>query len=132
MANGAGITMATLDALQHFGGRPMNFLDAGGGASTGPTAAALDILLSGHPKAILVNIFGGITRCDEVAAALVEVARRHGGMPVPLVVRLVGTNEEAGVAILRQEGIAAFTSMRDAAQRVCALATGGNSGTKGA
>ncbi len=122
MANGAGITMATLDALEHFGGRPMNFLDAGGGASAGPTAAALDVLVSCHPKAILVNIFGGITRCDEVARALVEVARRHGGMPVSTVVRLVGTNEQEGTAILREEGIAAFTSMREAASKVVALA----------
>jgi succinyl-CoA synthetase beta subunit len=124
MANGAGITMATLDVLQHFGGRARNFLDAGGGAAAGPMAQALDILLATQPRAVLINIFGGITRCDEVAAAILQVSRQRGGMPVPLVVRLVGTREEEGTAMLRQEGISAFTSMREAAERVVALARG--------
>lgn len=124
MANGAGITMATLDVLQQFGGRPRNFLDAGGGAAAGPMAAALDILLSTAPRAVLINIFGGITRCDEVAAAILDVAAKRGGMAVPLVVRLVGTNEEAGTAALRSAGIEAFTSMREAAEKVVALAAG--------
>ncbi len=115
MANGAGITMATLDALQSFGGRPMNFLDAGGGASAGPTAEALDILLSTSPKAVLINIFGGITRCDEVAQAIIDVKQRRA-FSMPLLVRLVGTNEQRGTEMLRAEGIAAFTSMREAAR----------------
>ena len=123
MANGAGITMATIDVLQRFGGRAMNFLDAGGGSGAGPTAEALDLLLSTGPRAVLVNIFGGITRCDEVARAILEVKRR-GVLRAPLVVRLVGTNEEAGTALLRAEGIEAFTSMRQAAERVVALARG--------
>ncbi len=121
MANGAGITMATVDVLQRYGGRPMNFLDAGGGAAAGPTADALEILLSTHPRAVLVNIFGGITRCDEVARAILTVRERRG-LDVPLVVRLVGTNEEEGTALLQQAGIPAFTSMREAAERVVALA----------
>ncbi len=124
MANGAGITMATIDALKRYGGRPMNFLDAGGGAATGPTAEALDILLSTGPRAALVNIFGGITRCDEVARAIVQV-RQTRGRDVPLVVRLVGTNEEEGTAILEEAGISAFTSMRQAAERAVQLAAAG-------
>ena len=124
MANGAGITMATIDALKRYGGRPMNFLDAGGGAATGPTAEALDILLSTGPRAALVNIFGGITRCDEVARAIVQV-RQARGQDVPLVVRLVGTNEEEGTAILEEAGISAFTSMREAAERAVQVAAAG-------
>jgi len=115
MANGAGITMATLDALQSLGGRPMNFLDAGGGAASGPTAEALAILLSTNPKAVLVNIFGGITRCDDVARAIIDVKNRRA-IEVPLVVRLVGTNEGEGTEMLRAAGIGAFSSMREAAQ----------------
>lgn len=123
MANGAGITMATLDIIQRYGGRPANFLDAGGGASVEPTAQALDILLATNPKAVLINIFGGITRCDDVARAIVQV-KESRGLTAPLVIRLTGTNEKEGVAILEAEGIAAFSSMEDAAARVVALAGG--------
>lgn len=121
MANGAGITMATLDIIQRYGGRPANFLDAGGGASVEPTAKALEVLLASGPKAVLINIFGGITRCDEVATAVVQV-NRTVGIKVPLVIRLVGTNEAEGLAILQKEGIAAYRSMEEAAARVVALA----------
>ncbi|HEX6990019.1 MAG TPA: ADP-forming succinate--CoA ligase subunit beta, partial [Bacillota bacterium] len=99
MANGAGITMATIDVLAEYGGRAMNFLDAGGGAAVEPMAKAMAVLVSTNPKAIFVNIFGGITRCDDVANAIVTVKQQQG-IPVPLVVRLVGTNEDKGVAIL--------------------------------
>jgi succinyl-CoA synthetase beta subunit len=121
MANGAGITMATLDIIQRYGGRPANFLDAGGGAGVEPMARALEILLAASPKAVLINIFGGITRCDDVAKAISQV-KRSMGIKVPLVIRLVGTNEAEGLAILQQEGIAAFRSMEEAAARVVALA----------
>ncbi len=121
MANGAGMAMATLDTIQHFGGRPANFLDAGGGASVEPTAQALAVLVSMHPKAIFINIFGGITRCDDVAKAIIQV-RNTEGIPVPLVVRLTGTNEKEGVALLEQEGISAYSEMDKAAQQVVALA----------
>ena len=121
MANGAGMAMATLDAIQYYGGRPANFLDAGGGASVEPTAEALAVLVGMNPKAIFINIFGGITRCDDVARAILQV-RRSQGIPVPLVVRLVGTNEREGVALLEEEGIAAFSEMSKAAQRVVELA----------
>lgn len=121
MANGAGMAMATLDAIQYYGGRPANFLDAGGGASVEPTAEALSVLVSMKPKAIFINIFGGITRCDDVARAILQV-RRGQGIPVPLVVRLVGTNEKEGVALLQEEGIAAYSEMSEAAQQVVHLA----------
>ncbi len=121
MANGAGMAMATLDALQHYGGRPANFLDAGGGASVEPTAQAMGVLVDMHPKCIFVNIFGGITRCDDVANAIMQVKKTRG-IPVPLVVRLVGTNEQEGVDILRREGIDAFREMSEAAQKAVALA----------
>ncbi len=123
MANGAGITMATLDILQRYGGRPANFLDAGGGAGTEPTARAIETLLMTRPKAILINIFGGITRCDDVAWAIVQV-RNTRGIPVPLVVRLVGTNQEEGVRILRENGLRAYSEMHEAAEKVVALASG--------
>ncbi len=133
MANGAGITMATLDVMQHYGGKPMNFLDAGGGSATGPTAEALAILVSTRPKAVLVNIFGGITRCDDVARAIVQVRQNQpAAKDVPLVVRLVGTNEAEGHAILRGAGIDAFRSMQQAAERVVALAGEGLAGAEAA
>ncbi|MDI3316378.1 MAG: ADP-forming succinate--CoA ligase subunit beta [Bacillota bacterium] len=124
MANGAGITMATLDVLQRYGGRPMNFLDAGGGAAAEPMAEALKVLVSTRPRAIFINIFGGITRCDDVAQAVIT-ARREVGISMPLVVRLVGTNEEKGVEMLRGEGIQAYRSMEEAAARVVELARPG-------
>ncbi|SHJ94686.1 ADP-forming succinate--CoA ligase subunit beta [Desulforamulus aeronauticus] len=121
MANGAGITMATLDIINHFGGSPRNFMDAGGGAGTEATAKALEILLSTKPKTIVVNIFGGITRCDDVARAFAQV-KETIGIPVPLVIRLVGTNEEAGVEILRQQGMSAYRSIDEAVAKAVELA----------
>lgn len=121
MANGAGMAMATVDAIQYFGGKPANFLDAGGGASVEPTAQALDVLVSMKPKVIFVNIFGGITRCDDVARAILQV-KNSTGIPVPLVVRLVGTNEKEGVALLEQAGISAYSDMAPAAERAVQLA----------
>jgi succinyl-CoA synthetase beta subunit len=122
MANGAGITMATLDIIQHYGGRPANFLDAGGGAGVEATAQAIELLLSRSPRALLVNIFGGITRCDDVARALVTVAERRGGFDIPLVIRLVGTNEKEGLAILQEHGFEAYRTMDEAAAKVVAAA----------
>ncbi|WP_366921888.1 ADP-forming succinate--CoA ligase subunit beta [Metallumcola ferriviriculae] len=122
MANGAGITMATLDIIQHYGGAPANFLDAGGGAGVEATAKALEILLSTNPKAILINIFGGITRCDDVATAFITVKKQRK-IPVPVVIRLVGTNEDKGVQILKDNGIEAFGTMDEAAKAAVQLAT---------
>lgn len=121
MANGAGMAMATVDAIQYFGGKPANFLDAGGGASVEPTARALDVLVSMKPKVIFINIFGGITRCDDVARAILQV-KDGTGIPVPLVVRLVGTNEKEGVALLKANGISAYSEMAPAAERAVELA----------
>ena len=126
MANGAGMAMATVDAIQYFGGNPANFLDAGGGASVEPTAQALDVLVSMKPKVIFINIFGGITRCDDVAKAILQV-KNSTGIPVPLVVRLVGTNEKEGVKLLEDAGISAFSDMAPAAERAVELAGEGRS-----
>jgi succinyl-CoA synthetase beta subunit len=121
MVNGAGLAMATMDVVKHYGGEPANFLDIGGGARAERVAAALGIILS-DPKVrgVLFNIFGGITRCDEVARGiLTALAEVHA--TVPIVVRLVGTNEEEGRRILQEANIEATTSMNEAAQRIVAL-----------
>lgn len=123
MANGAGITMATLDLIQAFGSSPRNFMDAGGGSSTEATARALEILLSTKPKALLINIFGGITRCDDVARAFVQV-KESMEINIPVVIRLVGTNEEQGIAILREHGIESFRKIDEAVAKVVALVKG--------
>jgi len=120
MANGAGITMATIDSLQYFGGAAANFLDAGGGASEEATAKALELVLAKNPKVILINIFGGITRCDDVANAFASVKKRQG-IPVPVVIRLVGTNQEKGREILQEVGISAYDTMHEAAQKAVEL-----------
>lgn len=123
MANGAGITMATLDLIQYYGGTAANFLDAGGGAGVEQTAKALELLLSKNPKAILINIFGGITRCDDVANAFAHV-KKNIGIPVPVVIRLVGTNEEKGREILLDMGIDAYKLMHEAAQKAVEIVKG--------
>jgi len=121
MANGAGITMGTLDALTYYGGKPANFLDAGGGTGEEGTAKALELILSRKPKSIIINIFGGITRCDDVANAFANVKKKIG-IPVPVVIRLVGTNQEAGRAILKGAGIEAYDFMEDAIKQAVELA----------
>ena len=118
IGNGAGLVMATLDAIQHYGGEPANFLDVGGGAPSEKTALALKIVLSDPSvNALFINILGGITRCDEVARGILEAGRRIG-VTKPMVIRLVGTNEEEGKRILSQAGIPVMESMEEAAQRV--------------
>ncbi|UMZ74089.1 ADP-forming succinate--CoA ligase subunit beta [Natranaerofaba carboxydovora] len=135
MANGAGMAMATLDVIDYFGGSAANFLDAGGGASVKLTKQALEVLLSTNPNAVLINIFGGITRCDDVANALIQV-KNETGIPVPLVIRLMGTNDEKGVEMLQENGIKAYRMMDEAAKKVVELAKGhkegGKKGKKGA
>jgi len=123
MANGAGITMGTLDTLTYYGGRPANFLDAGGGTGVEGTAKALELILSRNPKSIIINIFGGITRCDDVASAFASVKKTRG-IPVPVVIRLVGTNQEAGRVILKDAGIEAYDFMQDAVKKAVELAGG--------
>jgi len=120
MVNGAGLAMATMDIIKLAGGEPANFLDVGGGASTEQVRNAFRILLSDHNvKAVLINIFGGIVRCDSVAEGVVEAARQVG-VKVPVVVRLEGTNVERGREILTQSGLPVIvaTSMQDAARKV--------------
>jgi len=121
MANGAGITMSTLDIIQRYGGAPADFMDVGGGTDMEATAKALEILLAKDPKVIFINIFGGITRCDDVAGAFAKVKKEHG-IPVPVVIRLVGTNQEEGRRILREQGIEAYTNMDEAAAKAVELA----------
>lgn len=121
MANGAGITMGTLDTLAYYGGKPANFLDAGGGTGVEATAKALELLLARNPKAIVINIFGGITRCDDVASAFATV-KANREIPVPVVIRLVGTNQEEGRAILQEAGIEAYDFMQDAIKKAVELA----------
>lgn len=122
IGNGAGLVMATLDAIQHYGGEPANFLDVGGGAPSEKMALALKIVLSDPSvNALFINILGGITRCDEVARGILEAGRKIGETK-PMVIRLVGTNEEEGKRILSQAGIPVMESMEEAAQRVVEIA----------
>jgi succinyl-CoA synthetase beta subunit len=121
MANGAGITMATLDMVQHYGGAAANFLDFGGGADAEKTAQALDLLLGTDPKVLLINIFGGITRCDTVAEGFVRV-KESKGIDLPVSFRLVGTNEAEGRAILEKVGIKAYNTMDEAVSHAVELA----------
>jgi succinyl-CoA synthetase beta subunit len=120
--NGAGLAMATMDLVNFYGGEPANFLDIGGSSNPQKVVAALEII-SADPRvrAVLFNIFGGITRCDDVANGIVEGAGRLG-LRVPLVIRLTGTNEEAAVAILTAAGFSALTDMDQAVERAVALA----------
>jgi succinyl-CoA synthetase beta subunit len=120
LVNGAGLAMATMDIIQHFGGRPANFLDVGGGASQEQVAAAFKIILQdANVKGILVNIFGGIMDCNVIASGIVA-AVRETGLKLPLVVRLEGNNVEAGKRTLAESGLTIINggSMADAAQKV--------------
>ena len=120
MVNGAGLAMATMDIIKHFGGEPANFLDVGGGATAEKVTEAFKILLSDEKvKAVLVNIFGGIMRCDVIANGVVEAARQVQ-LRAPLVVRLEGTNVDLGRKILDESGLNIISAMdmADAAQRV--------------
>ena len=124
LVNGAGLAMATMDIIKLYGASPANFLDVGGGATTEQVTEAFKIMLKNRNlKAILVNIFGGIMRCDVVADGLVNAAREVD-LSVPLVVRLEGTNVEQGREILAQSGIEAVTAttMADAAEKVATAA----------
>jgi succinyl-CoA synthetase beta subunit len=122
LVNGAGLAMATMDLVKFYGGEPANFLDIGGSSNPEKVVAALEIITADpNVKAILFNIFGGITRCDDVANGIVTATQRID-IKVPLVIRLTGTNEEEGVAILEKAGYKATTSMDEVVQRAVALA----------
>lgn len=125
MGNGAGLTMATIDTVVLHGGRPANFLDLGGGASAEMIETGVSFVMGdSRVEAVLVNILGGITRCDDIARGLV-MARSRTGAEKPLVVRLVGTNEEEGRRILGSQEITTLETMEEAAERVVSLVGGG-------
>ena len=119
--NGAGLAMATMDLVKHYGGEPANFLDIGGSSNPDKVVAALEIITSDPGvKVILFNIFGGITRCDDVALGIVEAVGRIR-IDVPLVIRLTGTNEERAREILTEAGLAAVSSMDAVVERAVRL-----------
>jgi len=120
--NGAGLAMATMDLVKYYGGDPANFLDIGGSSNPDKVVTALEIITSDHNvKCILFNIFGGITRCDDVANGIVTATSRTK-LPVPIVIRLTGTNEVLAVEILQKAGFSALTDMDEAVERAVALA----------
>jgi succinyl-CoA synthetase beta subunit len=126
MVNGAGLAMATMDLIKLHAGRPANFLDVGGGATAARVSAAFELILSNsRVRAVLVNIFGGIVRCDLIAEGIIH-AVKNVGVKVPVVVRLEGTNAEAARALLAASGltITAAADLTDAARKVVALARG--------
>ncbi|CAN5416468.1 ADP-forming succinate--CoA ligase subunit beta [soil metagenome] len=121
MVNGAGLAMATMDIIKISGGEPANFLDVGGGANAETVEAGFRIILKDpNVKAILINIFGGIVRCDRVASGVVEAYKKVGNIPVPIIVRLQGTNAEEGAKIIQQSGLKVFSAilLKDAAERI--------------
>lgn len=120
--NGAGLAMATMDLVKYYGGEPANFLDIGGSSNPDKVVAALEIITSDPAvKVILFNIFGGITRCDDVANGIVTATQRID-IKVPIVIRLTGTNEELGVQILEKAGFSAYTSMDEVVEKAVQLA----------
>ena len=120
--NGAGLAMATMDLVKYYGGEPANFLDIGGSSNPEKVVAALEIITSdSNVDVILFNIFGGITRCDDVAKGIVEATRSIDIEP-PIVIRLTGTNEKEGLEILAEAGFSAFTSMDDVVERAVQMA----------
>jgi succinyl-CoA synthetase beta subunit len=122
IGNGAGLVMATIDMVNLFGGKPADFLDLGGGASVERIAKALELVLGDvQVRVVFVNVLGGMTRCDEVAEAIVEVTQKSL-VKKPLVARLVGTNELEGKRILVQAGLTVFDNMEQAAEKAVALA----------
>jgi succinyl-CoA synthetase beta subunit len=125
VVNGAGLAMATMDLVKFYGGEPANFLDIGGSSNPEKVVNALRIITADPSvKAILFNIFGGITRTDDVANGIVT-ATKQNPLKVPIVIRLTGTNEEIAVKILTENGFSAMTDMDEAVQRAVRLATGG-------
>ncbi len=122
--NGAGLAMATMDLVKYYGGDPANFLDIGGSSNPDKVVAALEIITSDpNVKAILFNIFGGITRCDDVANGIVTATQRIDIDP-PIVIRLTGTNEEIALEILKKAGFSAYTSMDEVVEEAVRIAGG--------
>jgi succinyl-CoA synthetase beta subunit len=122
VVNGAGLAMATMDLIKYYGGEPANFLDIGGSSNPEKVVNALRIITSDpNVKVICFNIFGGITRCDDVANGIVEATKRIN-IDVPLVIRLTGTNEQEALRILKEAGFDATTSMDGVVQKAVELA----------
>ncbi len=122
IVNGAGLAMATMDIIKHFGGNPANFLDVGGSSNPEKVMNALSIILNNKKvKAILINIFGGITRCDDIANGLL-MARKQIDIPVPIVIRLIGTNDDEGRRILTEAGLSAQENLTEAVKKVVSFA----------
>jgi succinyl-CoA synthetase beta subunit len=127
MVNGAGLAMGTMDIIKHFGGEPANFLDVGGSATAEKVTAAFKIITADtNVRGIFVNIFGGIMKCDTIAAGVIAAVKQVG-LKVPLVVRLEGTNVDLGRKMLAESGLAVTTAndMADGAQKIVALARAG-------
>jgi succinyl-CoA synthetase beta subunit len=126
MVNGAGLAMATMDLIQQAGAAPANFLDVGGGASAEQVENGFRIILADPTvKGVLINIFGGILRCDRLANGVVEAAKKVG-IKIPVVIRMEGTNVEEGRKILGESGLNLITAkdVSDAAQKIAAIAKG--------
>ena len=121
IGNGAGLVMGTLDEVKRAGGSPANFLDIGGGAKADLVANALEaVLLNPRVKGVLFNVFGGITRCDEVAKGILDATGRMQ-IRVPIVVRLTGTNEKEGRALLQGTNLVPAETMEEAARKIVAM-----------
>ncbi|MFB6080668.1 MAG: ADP-forming succinate--CoA ligase subunit beta [Haloferacaceae archaeon] len=129
IGNGAGLVMATLDLVDHYGGAPANFLDIGGGAKADRVANALEVVFADEDvEAVVFNIFGGITRGDEVARGINDALGRFDGIPKPVVVRLAGTNAAEGMEILDTDLVEVESTLEDAVQRAVELAAGAEVG----
>jgi succinyl-CoA synthetase beta subunit len=125
VVNGAGLAMATMDLVKYYGGEPANFLDIGGSSNPEKVVNALKIITADPSvKAILFNIFGGITRTDDVANGIVT-ATKQNPLKVPIVIRLTGTNEEIAMKILTENGFSASSDMDEAVKKAVELAKGG-------
>jgi len=120
--NGAGLAMATMDLVAYYEGKPANFLDIGGSSNPDKVVAALEIITSDpNVKVILFNIFGGITRCDDVANGIIEAIEKID-IELPIVIRLTGTNEDRALEILEDAGLSAYTSMDEVVKKAVELA----------
>jgi succinyl-CoA synthetase beta subunit len=121
VVNGAGLAMATMDAVKYAGGNPANFLDIGGSSNPAKVESALKILKAKNVKGVLFNIFGGITRCDDVARGIIAATEKMGDLGFPIVIRLTGTNEELARQMLTEKGFKVGSSMVDAVKEVIAV-----------
>jgi succinyl-CoA synthetase beta subunit len=126
IANGAGLTMATLDVLQQFGGRPGVFLDLGGTDDPAKVTQAFLLMAKARPAAVFLNVFGGVTRCDTVAKGLVEAMKQvPASEKFPLIARIRGNNETEGIAILREAGVISMRELEESAKAAVAAGNGG-------